>query len=228
MKDPLVSVIIPVYKGERFIAEAIESVEKQSYKPYEIIVVYKPHKKINVNDGSTDSTLEIINKYGSVKCIYQHNSGLSAALNQGLALATGDYFAFLDADDIWVGDKLIHQIEAFRSNPELDIVFGHHVRFYHREGSSGEENKPLPALLKPAMLIKRESFYRVGLFDESLRMGDFLDWYKRALEKELNIFIVPEVVFRRRIHKKNMTLQKKDVITDYFKVLKASLDRQRK
>ena len=216
---PKVSVVVPCYNQGQYIDEAVDSVLDQTYQGFEIIIV---------NDGSTDSTLEIINRYGSVKCIYQQNAGLSAALNQGLAVATGDFFAFLDADDIWVGDKLIRQTEAFRSNPELDIVFGHHVRFYHHEGSSRGKNKPLPALLKPAMLIKRESLYLVGLFDESLKMGDFLDWYKRALEKGLNIFIVPEVVFRRRIHKKNMTLQKKDVITDYFKILKASLDRQRK
>ena len=223
--NPLVSVIIPVYNGERFLAAAIESVLSQSYCPLELIVI---------DDGSTDGSGVIAKSYQSLRYVFQPNGGLCAALNRGLEAAQGSFFAFLDADDLWMENKLALQMSLFDKHPDVDIVFGHHQRFYNRDSgadqtrAAGAGTKILPAPFKGAMLIRRDSFFRVGLFDTTLRIGDFIDWYKRASEMKLRSFMPPDVVLKRRIHDDHLSNRDPHAAKDYVRIMKASLDRQRK
>ena len=111
----MVSVIIPVYNGERYLAAAIDSVIDQDYPNLDIVIV---------NDGSTDGSAAIAQSYGSsLRHHYQENAGLSAAQNKGVALAEGEFISFLDCDDLWLANKTSLQLMAFRSTPELDMVF---------------------------------------------------------------------------------------------------------
>ena len=223
--NPLVSVIIPVYNGERFLAAAIESVLTQSYCPLELIVI---------DDGSTDGSATIAKSYQPLRYFFQPHGGLPAALNSGIEAAQGSFFAFLDADDLWMENKLALQMSLFDKHPDVDIVFGHHQRFYNRDSGAdptreaGAGTEILPAPLKAAMLIRRDSFFRVGLFDTTLRMGDFVDWYIRASEIKLRILMPPDVVLKRRIHDDHMSIRNRYAATDYVRIVKASLDRQRK
>jgi len=224
IKNQLISVIIPVYNGEKYLAEAIESVLSQECHPYEIIIV---------DDGSTDSTSAIAAKYDSVKYICQPHSGLPATLNSGVAAARGDFFAFLDADDVWVKDKLTYQMAVFRQDPNLDMVFGYAQEFLSPEISDLEAEKVQvkpgknPGYLKGALLIKKTSFLRVGLFDDTWVVGDFIEWYKRALEIYLSSMMLPNVVLKRRVHTNNLSIRESDAQKDYVRILKVALDRQR-
>ena len=225
-KKPLISVIIPVYNCERYLPEAIESVLAQTYRPIEIIVV---------DDGSTDNSGSIAKGFGAkVRYYFQPNSGVSAALNQGIESAKGSFFAFLDADDLWVEDKLMHQMTVFEKDPDLDIVFGHVKQFYTQElceslkETISISQETAPGFFKGTMLIKREAFERVGLFESAWRMGDFIDWYARAMEQKLKSFMLPDVVLKRRIHDANMGIRERNARGDYLRILKASLDRRRK
>jgi glycosyltransferase involved in cell wall biosynthesis len=114
---PLVSVLMPVWNGEAFLAEAIDSVLAQTLSSFELIVV---------NDGSLDRTGEIVARYeqmdGRVRSCSQQNQGASVALNQGLMLATGKYVARLDADDVCLPDRLARQVELLERDPNLLIV----------------------------------------------------------------------------------------------------------
>lgn len=111
---PRVSVIIPVYQGDRFLGEAVESVLNQTYTNYEIIVV---------DDGSTDNSLEVLEHYFDKICyVFQGNQGVAAARNRGLQIARGEFIAFLDQDDFWLPEKLALQIACFDAQPELGIV----------------------------------------------------------------------------------------------------------
>ncbi len=110
--SPLVSVVIPVYNGEKFIANSISSVLNQTYQPVEIIVV---------DDGSEDGTAEIIRSFEDVKYIYQVNQGHGQAKNAGIEASSGYYLAFNDADDIWEPNKLNLQIKIFKKIPKLDM-----------------------------------------------------------------------------------------------------------
>src|SRR4030042_4290993 len=112
-----VSAIIPVYNGEAFLAEAVESIRQQGYRPIEIIIV---------DDGSTDNTKRIAaGLKGDVHYVYQPNSGLPAARNRGLNEARGDVIAFLDVDDLWSRDKLEHQLLRLNDAPSAEIVLGY-------------------------------------------------------------------------------------------------------
>jgi glycosyltransferase involved in cell wall biosynthesis len=225
-EEHLVSIIIPVYNCERYLAEAIESALAQTYHPIEIIVV---------NDGSTDNSADVAKSFfdSQVRYCYQPNSGQGAARNQGVNVARGDFLAFLDADDVWLADKSTLQMAAFESNPELDMVLGHVNQFrspeldVHPEAKADRDKEVMPGYLPGAMLIKRESFFLVGPFATHWRVGEFIDWYSKAMEKGLKSFTLPEVVMRRRIHNANMGIRERSSQTDYVRILKAALDRRR-
>ena len=107
--SPLVSVIIPVFNGERYVQQALESALGQTHPRMEIIVT---------NDGSTDDTLTTLAKYAhAVTIITQRNSGIAAARNRGVAMASGDFVAFLDHDDLWAPTKVSEQVALFQANP---------------------------------------------------------------------------------------------------------------
>ena len=120
---PLVSVIIPAYNRDRYLAEAIESVLAQTYPAIELIVV---------DDGSSDRTAEVAQRY-ALTYHFQPNGGISAARNAGIALATGEFLAFLDSDDIWMLDKLSKQMIPFGTDLDLEAVFGYAEQFYSPE-----------------------------------------------------------------------------------------------
>src|SRR5256714_4033410 len=120
-----VSVMIGVYNGPPYLPEAIESVLAQTHPASELIVV---------DDGSEDESGAIAESYGPpVRCIRQENGGMAAARNTAVREATGDYFAFLDADDRFRPDKLERQLAAFEDDPKLDIVYGYVTEFVSPE-----------------------------------------------------------------------------------------------
>jgi glycosyltransferase involved in cell wall biosynthesis len=115
--EPLVSVVIAVYDGERHLGEAIDSVLGQTWVHLELIVV---------NDGSTDRTGEVVaarQHDERLRRVDQENQGVARARNAGIAQARGDLVAFLDADDVWLPDKLERQVEVFRRHPDVGLVF---------------------------------------------------------------------------------------------------------
>ncbi len=225
MTESLVSVVIPVYNGEKYLAQAIESILTQSYRPIEIIVV---------DDGSTDGTADVARRFSeTVRYFYQSNSGCSAARNKGIENALGSFFSFLDSDDLWVEEKLFRQMAVFDSDGDLDMVFGQVSHFYSPDLEQHKREKLLnPTEIMPgyhagSLLIKRESFLRVGLFDINYEVGEFIDWYGKAKEIGMKSVILPEVVMKRRIHSSNSTLNR-NAQMDYIRILKAALDRKRK
>lgn len=223
---PKVSTIINVYNGERYIAEAINSVINQEYSNMEIIVI---------DDGSTDKTKAIVQKFvPHVTYIYQENLGIASAKNNGIENATGDFFAFLDADDLWTKEKTTIQLNQLLKDASLDMVFSFIEQFYSPELSEEERKryyfpeKPSPGIGSVTMIIRKESFNKVGLFNSQWRKGIFNDWYLRACEIGLKSEVNPEVFAKRRIHNNNHGIIHRDKSVDYVRMLKASLDRRRK
>jgi len=221
----LISVIIPVFNGDRYIAEAIESVLAQECDNIEIIAV---------NDGSTDCTEKIIRSYDNVRYLYQSRQGAASARNRGVKYSSGEFLAFLDADDLWTKDKLEIQTSLFRADPSIDMVFGHVEQFFSPElAESLRATVQLvagstPGYFPSAMLVRREAFLHTGFFDARYRVGEFIDWFMRAQDGGLNSHLAAEVVVKRRIHDANTSLRERDSQKDYLRVLKASLDRKRK
>jgi glycosyltransferase involved in cell wall biosynthesis len=225
-EKPLVSVIIPVYNCENYLAEAIESVLAQTYMRIEIIVI---------DDGSIDTSAEIAHKYSpSVNYHYQSNAGTGTARNHGVELARGSFFSFLDADDIWLPDKLDLQMSAFSDKPDTEAVFGHVKHFYSPELDEVTKNRIqcpnelMPGYLPYTMVIKRAAFFHVGLFETNWRVGQDVAWIMRAKEQNLQMLMLPDLVYMRRIHKNNKGITHRRFINDRVRILKASLERRRK
>ncbi|HEY9704613.1 MAG TPA: glycosyltransferase family A protein, partial [Allocoleopsis sp.] len=114
--NPLVSVIIPVYNGDRYLKAAIESVLCQDYEPIEIIII---------DDGSTDNSAKIAQIFGDkINYFYQENSGVAVARNTGILRSKGELIAFIDQDDLWTENKLTLQIDYLMKNPNIGLIIG--------------------------------------------------------------------------------------------------------
>jgi glycosyltransferase involved in cell wall biosynthesis len=215
--EPLtVSVVIPVYNGERFLAEAIASVIAQSRPAQEIIVV---------DDGSTDGSAAVARAFGPrVTLLQQANAWAGAARNTGIAAAKGTALAFLDADDLWPPDKLEAQVGTLEAHEHLDLVFGQVVQFHH---PAGEELAPVSGPIAGNMVARRASFDRVGPFITEYRLGEFIDWYGRAVDAGLRMLTLDRVVLRRRIHDTNTGILSANARPDYAAVLRAAIQRRR-
>jgi glycosyltransferase involved in cell wall biosynthesis len=218
----LVSVVIAAYNAERFLEQAISSVLRQAYEPIEVIVV---------DDGSTDSSGAIARGFSKrVTCLSQENAGLGPARNAGIKASRGEFLAFLDADDLWPDDKLAAQQKRLAEEPDLECVFGLVENFYESDALGRYVVKAPAASPAPSagsMLIRRVAFMRVGFFSTERRLGDFVDWFARALDAGLRYEVFSTVMLRRRVHGENMTVQHAGQQNDYLRVLKAALDRRR-
>ena len=216
-----VSVIIPVFNGERFLAEAIESVLAQDYDPLEIIII---------DDGSTDNTPRIAAGYADrIRYVRQKNGGPAAARNTGLLHSHGGAVSFLDADDLWTPGKLMSQVANLSERASVDIVLGHLQRIKWARAQEFEcHGTPELSLNLGASLIRRQAFDVVGTFDESLRLADDWDWYMRARELGLSILVQQDVVLFYRRHEDNLTNQRDEGDRFTVEVFRRSLERRRK
>jgi glycosyltransferase involved in cell wall biosynthesis len=227
MKDQLVSVIIPVYNHDRYLGEAIECVLTQTHKNVEIIVV---------DDESTDTSGDVAKSFADkgVRYFRQAHAGIGPARNTGVEKANGDFLAFLDADDRWPEEKLELQLRAFESDPALEMVFGQALQLQNGPAwEAGVKNRNLivdgvvPGMVAGTMLIKRDAFLRVGNFPGGIKVGEFIDWYGRAGQLNVRSLVLRELLLWRRIHDSNTGVRERQSVTDYARVLKATLDRRR-
>ncbi len=222
----LISVIIPVFDCESYVAAAIDSVLQQTMVPDDIIVV---------DDGSTDATPSVLAALSPyVTLIRQPNRGGAAASNRGVIAATGRFLCFLDADDLWTHDKVARQFERLTRFPDKEAVFGQVQQFISDDLTPALADRlacpraPQPGISKTSMMIRREAFERIGLFDSTLRNIDFLEWYTRAIDKELQVDMLPEVVAFRRLHTTNNGILRRDAQrSENLDALKRALDRRR-
>ncbi|MFA7192130.1 MAG: glycosyltransferase [Candidatus Paceibacterota bacterium] len=223
-----IDVIIPVYNGASFIIKALASVEGQTTQPDKVIII---------NDGSTDNTAEVVNKYKEnsklrILLISKENGGLSSARNRGIKESTSEWLAFLDADDEWLPNKLEEQIKVERGtkleNPALIYcdysVIDHASKIKYKNYKSPIDRKMSGIVFTKLLdrnritasgsgvLIKKEVFSKVGLFDESLKFGEDWDMWLRISEF-YNIDYSPKTLVLIRKNVGNMTSDSKKVFT---------------
>jgi glycosyltransferase involved in cell wall biosynthesis len=208
---PRISVIIPTYNSAHYLREAIESVLDQTYKDLEIIVI---------DDGSTDNTKEIVKTYmDRIIFLQQANSGPARARNLGIQKSSGEFVAFLDADDIWYPEKLERQIEIFLKNPQYGLVHSDalirsvdnsqpdRLWFdFKRRVKSGKVFSDLLAecsIILPSVIIRRQCLEETGCFDENLKIWEGYDLWLRVAYSYL-IGFVDAPLFLRRIHSDNL------------------------
>jgi len=186
---PLISVIIPVYNGEKTIRKTINSVLNQTYQNLEIIVI---------NDGSLDLTLNVVYsiKDSRLKVFSYENSGVSTSRNRGIERASGQFISFLDADDIWTPEKLEQQLKALQANPQVSVAcswvdyidengdFFRHGNHITMNGNVYEQMLIQNILENGSNpLIRRQALINVGKFDQSLKFAEDWDMWLRLASR---------------------------------------------
>jgi len=227
MKPPLISCIVPVFNGERYLGETLDSILAQTYRPLEIIVI---------DDGSTDGTRAVANRYGSsIRYLCQANAGEAAARDHGLKVAQGELIAFLDADDLWHPQKLTLQSARLCERPEIDLCFTHFRNFWVPELAEEEhrfQTHPLSRLQSgwsiSTLLAHRTTFEKFGNFGDTdcgLRTESMI-WYLRVAERRGVIEVLPEVLMYRRLHASNVS--RNVSLEPFLSILKEWRDYQRR
>jgi glycosyltransferase involved in cell wall biosynthesis len=217
-----ISVLIPCYNAGPYIGEALESALGQTRPPHEVIVI---------DDGSTDDGADVVRGFGArVRYDLQDRRGIAAARNRALAQASGDWIAFLDADDIWPENSLAVRAECVEADPAVDFVFGLTEEFLDFEGVPGRlapaRRPPTAARVAGAALVRKRLFDDHGGFDTSLTLGEMIDWVARITDAGARSVKVDALTLRRRIHGGNTVRREVASQTDYLKVLRASLARR--
>lgn len=201
---PEISIIIPTYNRSELLCEAIESVLKQDFTDYEIIIV---------DDGSTNETQKTVSRYGNrLRYIYQPRSGVSNARNTGIKTAAANFIAFLDSDDLWEPKKLSTQWEFFQKNPDAYICYTKERWLRNKEWVESprsyrpEKKSIFPDLLErcyigaSSVMIRKELFDLIGYFDESMPVCEDLDlWLRIAIKYP--IYLIDETLTVKRMGK---------------------------
>jgi glycosyltransferase involved in cell wall biosynthesis len=220
---PLVSVVMPVFNARSTVLDAVGDVLAQSHRALELVVV---------DDGSSDGSAELARRVApGAEVVSQANAGEAAARSRGVEIATGSHLAFLDADDIWVAEKLRLQLDAMRADPAAELVFGHSRLFRsgeldarHQFAGDGEVR---PAPNWQTLLMRRETLEEVGPFSTEWKLGSFLEWLSRARQGGHRELMLPEVLLLRRLHPYSLTAGAGDDRADYARALKRALDQRR-
>jgi len=215
---PSVSAIIPVYNGEQFLATALESVLAQDYVPFEIVVC---------DDGSTDSTPELLASYPTLTVVRQENLGAAAARNAAVAASAGELVAFFDADDEWPANRLTLQARYLVEHPEAGCVLGRQEwlnppPWLTRDARFGDLDG-IPLL---SAMIRRSVFDELGGFDPTFRVAEDTDLLIRMRERGIDIAILPEIILYRRFHGANLTAERSSP-SALVRSLRQKLERER-
>ncbi len=225
--NPIISVILPVYNAEKYIEEAINSILEQTYQNFELIII---------NDGSTDTSLSVINQYkknNKVRIVTQENKGLIFTLNKGIDLAKGQYIARMDADDIAHPERFEKQISLFEANPSLGVCsastenFGAETDITIRSADNDNLKVTLlfwPPFAHPAAMIKRSVLLAHNIYyrEEFKHCEDFDLWSQLAPYCQFSN--VTEVMLKYRVHPEQVTNSFSDVVLDaHFRICQRNL-----
>lgn len=205
----LVSVIIPTLNRARFLPQAVESVLRQSYRHFELLVV---------DDGSTDHTAVALRPYlGHIRYLTQDNMGVSRARNRGIRQSHGELIAFLDSDDLWHREKLKRQVEFFLAHPHADVCYTDEIWIRHGRrvnpkkkhakysGHIFERVLPLCIISPSSVMLRRSVIDQVGLFDESLPACEDYDMWLRVAHRYPVHFIPQPLITKRGGHQDQLS-----------------------
>ena len=192
---PVLSVIMPCYNQAQYIEEAIESVINQSYRNWELIII---------DDGSTDNSFEIAEKYASgdqrIKCLSQPNGGPSKARNNGVKKSVGKYLMFFDSDDKLAPQYFDKGIDYMSSHPNCAVFYSRLKRFGKKNDEltirfTSYQDHLCSSSLFPTCIIHRTDFERIGGFDEDMKGYEDWEMFIRLLYHNDNVYQYPEIMF---------------------------------
>jgi len=221
--EPRVSVLIPCYNAGRYLAAALDSVLAQTYQDFEIIVV---------DDGSEDDSAAVAARYPRVRYFHNAHSGISATRNLAISKARGDIIVFLDADDLWVPEKLEKQVAYLDSHPECELVYTLVRNFFDGdpETMTRRQEQLLNANMDNCLVtccIRRRLYEAYGGYREDYPYGEDTHWVTRLWAAGVNMkHCIPEELYLRRIHDSNISLSHRKVEQKDIMALMADAIRQ--
>ncbi len=222
--EPLISVIMAAYNRAAYIEEALDSIKRQTFKDYEVIVA---------DDGSTDNTKEILEKYEGIRCLYLEHGGIATTRNAAVKAARGKWIAFLDSDDLWKEDKLQKQVAYVESHPDCRIVYTEFKNFTDiPDDQLDERQKELLATdgikwYLPSALVDAKLFAEVGPFDKTWEPNDDTEWNFRLKFYNINMeHCLHEILYLRRVHISNISNARRELYSSDIRDL--ALDAYRK
>jgi glycosyltransferase involved in cell wall biosynthesis len=231
--NPLLSIVLPAYNAAPYLAETVNSIRKQSYRPLEVIVV---------DDGSTDGTSNIVCTLVSeaeseaeftLRSIYQANSGPSAARNRGISESNGTYVGFIDADDRWHKDKAAHQVKIMREDPNVGVTFSQ-WRIITEDGVATNRTGGAPTGFVTVedllfenvvgttsnVIMRREVLNKIGPFDVNLRFCEDLElWLRAAQINDQVLYCLGETLIDRRERPGQLTKNWSDIQDGWLEVI---------
>lgn len=214
---------MPVRNGSNYLREALNKIKLQNVN-MEIIVV---------DEDSSDDTCKIAKDFGCVILQHKIPKGLVASKNSALKIARGKYILFHDHDDVMNDNALLQMLKELKEDEEISAVMAQLQDFYSPELSEEERNrviirdKPYFGLFSGAILMKRDVFDVIGLFDESLKAGDIVDWSNKMRENNLQIKKINFVSANRRIHNSNFGRTNRErQYKDYAAILRSNIKKE--
>lgn len=197
------SIIIPAYNAGRTLNETLESVFSQTAPGVEVIVV---------DDGSPDDTAKVAKSFPGVRLLKQENTGPGGAVNHGVAKARGEFLIFLDADDLLAAGAVSSHLAHLSRHWDGDGFVGYMEEFICPSESAETARRLQPRQLQPCWLaggvmLRSQSFRKVGTFDARLRVGHWVDWMHRAKLVGLAFHVHQAIVLRRRLHSGSLSMR---------------------
>lgn len=223
MTSPLVSivsVVLPVFNGEQFLAQALDAILAQDYPALEVIVA---------DDGSTDATPQTVKRYPTVRYVRQENAGPSAARNAGIAVSTGDFVTFCDCDDLYYPGKVSAQVRHLQSNPQCGAVMVRHHTVIEpgTEPPAWIEKDDGGAQVQSAM-VRREVIDTVGGYNPEYRMSENMEWLTRIKTAGFGVDVIDEILVDRRLHGSNASYSRRDLQTGLLATLRSRIEATRR
>ncbi|MEO7535569.1 MAG: glycosyltransferase family 2 protein [Ferruginibacter sp.] len=235
---PFVSVILPVYNQEHYLAETVESILAQTYRDFELIIQ---------DDGSTDRSAQIIAQYAAkdnrIKPYYEQNAGKSEATNSIVAKAEGELCAFLDADDIMLPDRLKQQVALHKSNPAIDASSSHCYYINENGNQFGTQRYPYFKTVEEcnaarinkewvtcsftALMVSKKAFLSSGGLRKQFEPCEDFEFMNRLVDQKYTLIINPVVLMKYRIHPGSVTVRKPFLIYDTISYTKHCIQLRR-
>ncbi|MFT5641874.1 MAG: glycosyltransferase involved in cell wall biosynthesis [Cyclobacteriaceae bacterium] len=223
-KEANVSVILPVYNGEKYLLDCIESIINQSIVPKEILII---------DDGSTDNSAAIALHYPQLRYKKILNKGVANARNKGLEMASFDWIAFIDQDDLWTHNSLKSRMNALENATHAKIVIGRQKWFLDGMSTAPswvkkeQMQSSLDGYLLGCSLIHKDLFEEYGTFNDSFRFASDFDWFFRLKDASEDFLQVDDIVLNKRIHEMNESRHAKASLTELTRAIYQSVLRKR-